>query len=97
MCIIAVAILGVLLVPPLLFLAVFGTHLRGGHPPAIVIAYLYLLFGFRFVAPLGAALALRAGWLAWSRRTTHRWRYGALALGLALGIASAYAWVHEFK
>jgi hypothetical protein len=97
MFLIAVAILGVLLVPPLLFLAVFGAHLGSGHPPAIIIPYVYLLFGVRFVAPVGATLAFGATWLAFSRRTSPRWRYGALALGISLGVASVCAWRYDFK
>lgn len=97
MFIIAAVILGLLVVPPLLFFAVFGTNLRGGHPPAILIPYLYLLLGFRFVAPLGAALALGAGWLAFSRSSTAPFRYGAMALGISLSVASVFAWLHEFK
>ena len=97
MLIIAVAIIGLLLVPPLLFLAVFGSNLRGGHPPAIIIPYLNLLFGFRFVAPLGATLALGSRWLAFSRSTTPRFRYGALALGISLCVVGVYAWLHKFR
>ena len=97
MFIIAVVIIGLLLLLPLLFFAVFVSNLRGGHPPVIIIPYLYLLFGFRFVAPLGATLALGSRWLAFSRSTTPRFRYGALALGISLCVVGVYAWLHKFR
>jgi len=97
MFIIVAVILGLLLVPPLLFVAVFGANLKGGHPPAIIIPYLYLLFGFRFVAPLGAVLALGVGWLASSHSAAGRLRYGVLAVGLMLCAGSVYAWLHELR
>ena len=96
MFIVAVVILGLLLVPPLVFVAVYREHLYEGHPPGIVIPYLYLVVGFRFLAPAGAALALGAGWQAGTR---HRrgLRYWALALAGLLAIGSVIAWLHDFR
>jgi len=93
----AVVILGLLLVPPVVFVAIFREDLYDGHPPAIVIPYLYLILGFRFLAPLAAALAMGSGWLAISRHRPGRLRYWAWALGIALGLASGAAWLHDFR
>lgn len=92
----ATVLFALLIVPPLLLLPLVISNPGSGHPPAIIIPYLYLIFGFRFVAPVGAILALSAGWLAFSRDTTPRFRYSAVALGILFAAGSAYAWLHRF-
>jgi hypothetical protein len=75
-------ILGLLLVPPLLFLAFYfaagGPKADTSHPPAILIPYLYLYFGLRFAAPAAAAALL-------------------VAAGFAFSLASVAAWLHQFR
>lgn len=94
-------ILGLLLVPPILFFAFYfaagGTKADTGHPPAILIPYLYVLLGFRFVAPLGAAVSLVAGALAFSRAMPAAARYAPLVLGTFFCASSAFAWLHKFQ
>jgi len=97
MFVIAAVAFGLLTVPPLLLLALVINNPGGGHPPAIVIPYLYLILGFRFVAPVGAALAFCAGWLAYSRNSAFRFRKWSVALGILLTAGSVYAWLHGFK
>ena len=92
----AVVVVGLLLVPPLVFVVVYREHLYEGHPPGIVIPYLYLVLGLRFLGPAGAALALGAGWLAGSRNRRGL-RYWALALAGLLAAASVIAWLHDFR
>ena len=96
MLVISLVILGLLVVPPLLFVAIFGME-GGGHPPPIIIPYLYVLFGFRFAAPVAAVLAFASAWSAFSRGATPAIQYGAAALGTLLCLASGYAWFHQFK
>ncbi len=93
--VIALVILGLLVVPPALFVAVFGTDGGGGHPPAIALVYLYVWFGFRFAAPVAGGLALAASGLAFTRVATPRMRWGTLGLGVFLCLASAVAWFHR--
>lgn len=94
-------ILALLLVPPLLFFALYfaagGPKLDTGHPPAIVIPYLYVLLGFRFVAPLGAAVSLTAAGLAISRAMPAAAKYLPLAVGAFFCGGSALAWLHQFQ
>lgn len=94
-------ILGLLLVPPILFFALYfaagGAKLDTGHPPAIIIPYLYVLLGFRFVAPLGAAVSLTAAGLAFSRAMPAATRYVPLAVGAFFSGGSALAWLHQFR
>ena len=93
----ALVILGLLIVPPLLLLPFVISNPGHGHPPAIIIPYLYVLFGFRYAAPVGAVLALGAGWLAFSRDATPRFPYGSFALAILFGVGSALAWLHGFR
>lgn len=95
--ILSVVIFALLVVPPLLFLAVLGFNPGGGHPSPIIIPYLWVLFGFRFAAPVGAVLALASAWIAFSRGATPGFRYGALALGIIFCVTSVYAWIHQFR
>lgn len=93
-------ILGFLLVPPILFFAYFavgGPKSDTGHPPAILIPYLYVLYGFRFLAPIGAVASLTAAWLAFSRAMPIGIRYRPLALGIFFCCGSALAWLHQFR
>jgi hypothetical protein len=94
-------ILGLLLVPPILFFAFYfaagGPKSDTGHPPAILIPYLYVFLGFRFLAPIGAAAFLAAAWLAIMRAMPAWTRFRALALGLFFCCSSAVAWLHQFR
>lgn len=93
-------ILGVLLVPPMLFLAIYfaagGTGADTGHPPAIILPYLYVILGFRFLAPVGAVLSVTAARLAYSRSLPARTRYRLLALGIFFTLGCVAAWLHQF-
>jgi hypothetical protein len=96
----AYTILGLLLVPPALFLAFYfamgGTQADSGHPPAIVLPYLYLILGFRFLGPVGAAVSFWAASLAFSRALPAWTGYRLLALGTVFAIGCAAAWLHQF-
>ncbi|MGH7151059.1 MAG: hypothetical protein ACREIU_10190 [Planctomycetota bacterium] len=91
----ALVVLGLLVTPPALFVAIYGTEGGGGHPPAICLVYLYAWFGFRFAAPVAGGLALAASRLAFSRAATPWMRWGSLGLGVFLCLASAVAWFHR--
>ncbi len=97
----AYVILGVLLVPPVLFFVFYyaagGAASDTGHPPAIILPYLYVVLGFRFLAPVGAAMSLIAAALAFSRAMPARGRYLPLASGVLLLCGSAAAWLHQFR
>jgi hypothetical protein len=97
--IVAYTVTGLLLVPTAIFFVVYfalgGPAQDHGHPPAIIIPYLYLLFGFRFVAPAGAAAGLAAALLP-SREHTKA-RYVVLAVGAFLVLGCVVAWLHEFR
>jgi hypothetical protein len=93
--VIALVIFGLLVGPPALFYAIYGKEGGGGHPPASYLVYLYIVFGFRYAAPVAGGLALVASRLAFSRAATARMRWGSLGLGGLLCAASAVAWFHS--
>jgi hypothetical protein len=102
--IVAYSVLGLLLVPVALFFAFYfavgGPAADHGHPPAIILPYLYAIFGFRFLAPLGALaglLSLRAGRLdePADGLIAQRRRVGVVSIALAVGCVAA--WLHSFR
>jgi hypothetical protein len=98
--IVASVLLGLLVVPPLLF-AVFlalSPGRSGGHPPPIIIPYLYLLYGLRFVAPAAGLLFLLGALLPGARAAASPRRRGiAIVLGALLLLGCAAAWLHSLR
>jgi hypothetical protein len=102
--IVACSVLGLLLVPVALFFAFYfamgGPAADHGHPPAIILPYLYAIFGFRFLAPLGAVaglLSLRVGRMDEPADGLIARRRRVLVVSIALAVGSAAAWLHGFR
>lgn len=97
----AYVVLGALLIPPILFFAFYfaagGPAADKGHPPAIIIPYVYVLLGLRFVAPVGMLVSLAAAGLAVSRAMPFWMRFRMLLLALLFGAGSVFAWLHQLR
>jgi hypothetical protein len=102
--IVAYTVLGLLLVPVALFFAFYfamgGPAADHGHPPAIILPYLYTIFGFRFLAPLGAVAGLLSLGTGRADRTADALiarRRRVLVVSIALAAGSVAAWLHGFR